>query len=202
MTSQRIFKHQFGISKQRFIRSRGQIYDPSGAVRFADTLLPADNPPLVSPVPIPAKVNPSDNPPLNGIRISPAILKPAFKDSIIEFRDNQDNFKVEFKIDPNGLTRLFNILKIILSSNTFGVNLASDKTNWTTSHLHYPCFSFFLLHFIFLWTLQVGKYTIYSVRYTHYIFHFNKVIWLYSPFLHILAFLMSVVSFPQDDLRF
>ena len=39
VTSQRIFKHQFGISKQRFIRSRGQIYDPSGAVRFADTLV-------------------------------------------------------------------------------------------------------------------------------------------------------------------
>ena len=36
--SQRIFKYQFGISEQSSIRFRGQIHDPSGAVRFADTL--------------------------------------------------------------------------------------------------------------------------------------------------------------------
>ena len=36
--SQRIFKCQFGISEQSSIWFRGQIHDPSGAVRFADTL--------------------------------------------------------------------------------------------------------------------------------------------------------------------
>ena len=34
MTSQRIFKNQFRISEQSSIRFRGQIYDPSGAVRL------------------------------------------------------------------------------------------------------------------------------------------------------------------------
>ena len=49
MTSQRIFKHQFGISEQSSIRFRGQIHGPSGAVRFADTLLqPAIRGPLTS----------------------------------------------------------------------------------------------------------------------------------------------------------
>ena len=38
MTSQRFFKHQFGICEQSSIRFRGQIHDPSVAVRFADTL--------------------------------------------------------------------------------------------------------------------------------------------------------------------
>ena len=43
MTSQRIFKHQFGISEQSSIRFRSQIQDPSGTVRFADTLGKADD---------------------------------------------------------------------------------------------------------------------------------------------------------------
>ena len=41
MTSQRIFKHQIGISEQSSIRFQGESYDPSEDVRFADTLIRA-----------------------------------------------------------------------------------------------------------------------------------------------------------------